>query len=210
MVVNAIRPVIFAAAILAGASYCIASWAGWHGGIYTVWKGAGVCLLALWAALHTHGRDGWTITAILALGAAGDVLLDSVGLTEGGAVFFIGHLLALVFYLRHRRADATGWGAVAGGSAAGAALAYVFARDPGVALYCAVVCAMAILAEQSRFPRRVALGAGLFVISDLLIFARLGPLEDHFLPKLLVWPLYFAGQALIAHGVVTTLAKERS
>lgn len=207
--VIAARHALFAAAILAGASYCVVGWAGWHGDVYTVWKGAGVGLLALWAALHARNRDGWTITAILALGALGDVLLDSVGLTAGGAVFFAGNLLALAFYLRHRRADAGGWGRVVGGSAAGAVLAYVFARDPGAVLYCFVVCAMAILADQSRFPRRVALGAGLFVVSDLLIFAEMGPLDGHFLPRLLIWPLYFAGQALIAHGVVQALEEER-
>ena len=44
----------------------------------------------------------------------------------------------------------------------------------------------------------------LFAASDLLIFARLGPLAGSIVPTLLVWPLYVAGQAMIAYGVVRT------
>ena len=47
----------------------------------------------------------------------------------------------------------------------------------------------------------MALGAVLFVVSDLLIFARLGPLAGSAIPPLAIWPLYFAGQVLIATGV---------
>ena len=50
----------------------------------------------------------------------------------------------------------------------------------------------------------------LFVASDLLIFARLGPLAGSPLPGLLIWPTYFAGQALIAWGVVTVLARRKA
>lgn len=53
------------------------------------------------------------------------------------------------------------------------------------------------------------LGAWLFVASDLLIFGRQGGLVPPDLSRLLIWPAYFAGQALIAWGVVTTLAGDR-
>ncbi len=80
----------------------------------------------------------------------------------------------------------------------------------GVAVYALGLGAMAGTALNSRFPREtVGMGALLFVASDLLIFARMGPLHASAVPDLLVWPLYVAGQALIAWGVVTTLAKER-
>jgi YhhN family len=49
----------------------------------------------------------------------------------------------------------------------------------------------------------------LFLISDLIIFARLGGAMDGDIARLLIWPLYFAGQALIAWGVVTSLAARR-
>ena len=61
-------------------------------------------------------------------------------------------------------------------------------------------------AVTSRFPgARVGLGAALFVFSDLLIFAQMGPLAASPLPGLLIWPVYFGGQALIAWGVVRSL-----
>ncbi len=69
---------------------------------------------------------------------------------------------------------------------------------------------MAASAGASRFPRyRVGIGALMFLGSDLLIFARMGPLPGSPLPGLLIWPLYFGGQALIAWGVVRTLADGR-
>jgi len=70
---------------------------------------------------------------------------------------------------------------------------------------------MAGAAWTSRFSRyRVGIGAVLFALSDLLIFGRLGPLAASPLPHLLVWPLYFAGQALIAWGVVTRLGESKA
>jgi len=79
---------------------------------------------------------------------------------------------------------------------------------PGIALYAAGLGAMAASAWVSRFPRyRVGLGAVMFVASDLLIFSKMGPLAGARIPSILIWPLYFAGQALIAWGAVTTLLR---
>jgi hypothetical protein len=49
----------------------------------------------------------------------------------------------------------------------------------------------------------------LFVISDLLIFSRFGPLEGSAIPGLLIWPTYFAAQALIAWGVGGALSSDQ-
>jgi uncharacterized membrane protein YhhN len=79
---------------------------------------------------------------------------------------------------------------------------------PGIALYATGLGAMAASAWISRFPRyRIGLGAVMFVASDLLIFAKMGPLAGSLIPVFLIWPLYFAGQALIAWGAVTTLLR---
>jgi uncharacterized membrane protein YhhN len=68
---------------------------------------------------------------------------------------------------------------------------------------------MAASAWISRFPRYLTgIGAMMFLGSDLLIFARLGPLAGSALPGLLIWPLYFAGQVLIAWGVTQTLKQD--
>lgn len=196
------RPALFIAALVAGASFTLAAWFGWTGPAVIIWKGAGVSLLALWAWRLADGRDGSGIALVLALGAIGDVLLDAMGLVVGAIAFLLGHLVAINLYGRH----ATRWALPAIGSGllvAGASA--LLTADPSVSFYAFVLGAMAGAATVSRFPRTVAVGAWLFVSSDLLIFARLGVLADSMLRQLLVWPLYFTGQALIARGVVTSV-----
>lgn len=205
------RIALFIAALIAGASYYFADRMVAPGAVHIAWKGAGVGLLALWAASVARSFDGWLLVAALALGAVGDVLLETHGLTVGAVAFFAGHLVAIWLYLRHRRPNPSG-------SQRALALALLIAtplvgwllsRDAGVALYSTGLGAMAATAWFSRFPRyRVGIGAVLFVVSDWLIFARGGALADSALPGLLIWPTYFAAQALIAWGVATTLAKD--
>ena len=78
-----------------------------------------------------------------------------------------------------------------------------------VALYALGLGGMTAAAYASDFPRvRVALGAALFAVSDLLIFARMGPLAESRIPHLLVWPLYYFGQFLITVGVIGTLRRK--
>lgn len=200
------------AAIAAGATYLPASWLLPAGPMITAWKGAGVALLALWAAQQARSLDGWLLVTVLTLGAAGDVLLEVSGLTTGALAFLAGHLVALALYARNLRP--LSWkadGPIAFGRLLIIpVLAFVFPADrasaPGIALYAAGLGAMAAMAWLSAFPRsRVSLGALFFAVSDLLIFARLGPLAGSIIPDLLVWPLYFGGQALIAIGVASAL-----
>lgn len=200
------------AAVLAGASYLPASWLLPHGALVIAWKGAGVALLAGWAAVQARSVDGWLLAAVMALGAAGDMLLETAGLTMGALAFLGGHLVAMALYARNLRplrwrVDAP---IVIGRLIVIPVLAFVLPADraaaPGIALYATGLGAMAALAWLSRFPRgRVSFGALLFAVSDLLIFARLGPLRQSIIPDVLVWPLYFGGQALIAVGVVGAL-----
>ena len=69
---------------------------------------------------------------------------------------------------------------------------------------------MAAAAWISRLPRyRVGTGAVLFVASDLLIFAQEAGVMSADLANLMIWPLYFAGQFLIATGVVQTIRNGR-
>ena len=73
----------------------------------------------------------------------------------------------------------------------------------GVAIYALALGAMAASTWISAYPRyRVGIGAVLFVVSDLLIFARIGPMSESPLPDLLIWPLYYTGQLLICLGVI--------
>ncbi len=200
---------VLAAALVAGASYYADYWLAIEGPAAVLWKGSGVALLALWAALHARGADGRAIAAVLGLGAAGDMLLETHGLTVGALAFLAGHVLAVRLYLRHGAGPLP----LLAGNAVGIALLAALLSGAGdgalgIAVYALGLGAMEGAAWTSRFPRRtVGLGAVLFVVSDLLIFARQGALAGSVLPGLLIWPTYFVGQALIAWGVVTTLAK---
>ena len=200
-------------ALLAGTSF-------WFVGQHTIptlpwiaWKGAGVGLLTIWAALNARGRDGWVITAVMAFGTLGDVLLER-SQTGGALAFLAGHIIAMLLYLAHRRNKKTpSQVALAVLLLIGVpVIAFLLPADrgaaPGIALYATGLGAMAASAWISRFPRyRVGLGAVMFVASDLLIFAKIGPLSGSLIPVVLIWPLYFAGQALIAWGAVTTLLR---
>ena len=209
---GAMREFVLIAALFAGLGYWLATRMLEPSLGLIAWKGAGVGLLTVWAAMHARGVDGWLIALVMACGATGDVLLDPIGLTVGAAAFLVGHLVAIVLYWRNRRPELSpsqkllvmvlaplvvgiAWLLPADRSAA-----------PAIALYSLALAAMAAVAWSSRFPRYwTGLGAILFVTSDLLIFARLGPLASSALPGLLIWPLYFTGQAMIVMGVVRTL-----
>ena len=178
-------------------------------GLYQIaWKGAGVALLAVWAFVRHPSRDARQIGLVMAFGALGDMLIE-LSLTAGAAAFFVGHVVAINLYLRHHRTVMS--------ISQKLACTAIFLLTPviafqlpadramaaGVAIYALALGSMAAAAWASSFPRyRVGLGAVMFVASDLLIFARLGPLGQSELPGLLIWPLYYFGQFLICIGVV--------
>ena len=206
-------PLLWAAALLAGVSFWIGRSYLYEGVAWVAWKGSCVALLALWAALNARGRDGWQITAVLAFGTLGDVLLERSQAVGGGA-FLAGHIVAAALYWRHRRAVRSGSQTVLAILLAIGApvIAFLLPADraaaPLIGVYALGLGAMAGSAWASSFPRyRVGLGAVMFVASDLLIFAKMGPLATSPLPGQLIWPLYFLGQALIAWGGVTTILR---
>jgi len=192
-------------ALIAGTSFYFTHWFPVGGWPEVAWKGAGVALLSAWA--FARGRP-W-IAMALAFGALGDVLLDAAGLTVGAVAFLIGHCIAAMFYLGHLRKPGGHPHLVVGAAiaAAGPAAAGFPEGWIGIFVYSVFLGLMAETALRSRFWL-AGVGALLFVLSDLLIFARMGPLAGSPLPGLLIWPTYFAGQALIAWGVVSETARE--
>ncbi len=206
---------LFWAAVVAGASYMLVVTGKWTGTPMIVWKGLGVGLLALWAALNARSVDGWLIALVMALGASGDVLLDAISLQAGGVVFALGHAVAIWLYLKKRRAKLSPSQALLAGLTVPLSVFAAWKLLGGgvqglqAALYTFFVAAMAAAAWISRFPRyRTGIGAMLFLASDLLIFSRFGALKGSQLPDIMVWPLYFAGQALITWGVVRVLRRD--
>ncbi|MBO82511.1 MAG: lysoplasmalogenase, partial [Citromicrobium sp.] len=129
-----------------------------------------------------------------------------------GGAFAASHVAAILFYRRNLRPEmstVTSWAAVLLFLAVPIA-SWLLSRDWAVALYATTLGGMAVAAWLSLFPRwRVGLGALLFVVSDWLIFSRLGPVDLAPLPDLLIWPTYYVGQMLIATGVVQTLRRFR-
>jgi len=203
----AIARLMIGVSIAAGAAYPLIEG---HFGVASdvLAKGAGVAALAV-AALF--GRNFW-LAAIMAAGALGDVLLELPGLfIAGAAAFATGHVTAIVFYSRHRRA-----GLGRGDRFTAAALILYGLMMPGLltpagipsgltTLYSVLLCGMAAACLISRYRAPWAgAGALLFVISDTLLIMRLGGtlIGGPFAHGLAVWYSYYAGQLLIFLGVV--------
>lgn len=205
---------VLAASVAAGASF-VGSWSLDLAPVLAIaWKGAGVALLALYAGLKARNLDGWLICLVMALGALGDVLLETSGLIVGAVAFLAGHLVAIALYLKNRvrRLSGRAWAFLVVPLAV--AVAFILPSDramaPGVALYTLGLSLMAACAWISRFPTVLTgIGALMFVLSDLLIFARGGPLAQAAWIGLAIWALYYVGQLMICVGVVRTLERDR-
>lgn len=199
------------AALIAGISYLAAVYAELTGPLIIVWKGLGVGLLALFCARAVPSQQGWHIATIMAFGAAGDVVLD-IHFMSGAVLFAIGHVLAAEFYWSARRTQLSHVQQTLSALIllAPPVTAWVLTARVDIVFYTILLAVMASLAWRSRFSQsRVGLGALFFVISDLLIFARMGPLADQLWASLAIWGLYFGGQYLIATGVVRGLGYRR-
>mgnify|MGYP002655264569 CR=1 FL=1 len=178
-------------------------------------KGASVGLLVVYVLLRVpqgkHRADGFLLAGALAMAAAGDVGIE-LDLGVGAALFAAAHVVAVVLYLRnrHQRPSPTQ-------KLSGAALligtplvSFLLSGQALVAVYAAFLGTMASAAWMSHYPRyRVGTGAVLFVVSDWLIFAQMGPHDFAPLPDLFIWPLYYAGQLMIATGIVQCLRGEQ-
>lgn len=201
--------------LLASVSAAVAFYFLWNNPIGGVWlillKGAAVGLLAVYAMRRAPGLDGAILVIALALSAAADMALE-LNFEVGGGLFFASHLVAVGLYLRNRRESTTNSQILTAFALfiGTPTVAYLLSERIDIALYSAGLGLMAALAWVSRFPRyRVGIGAVLFVVSDWLIFTRMGHFDLGVLPDTLVWPLYYAGQLMIATGVVQTLRGER-
>lgn len=195
------------ASLIAGVSYWLAAKGHVPGLWLILWKGAGVALLAAYAWAHHPTRNAHAIAIVMALGAIGDMVLE-LNFKAGAIAFLLGHLAAIALYLESRRDQPSGsqWAAAIATLLAVPLIAYQLTARPEVALYALGLSGMAAAAWLSSFSRyRVGLGAMMFVASDLLIFARMGPLAESTIPGLLIWPLYYFGQFLVCTGVIATL-----
>ena len=178
-------------------------------------KGAAVGLLAVYLWTRHSGPDARLMAWAFGAAALGDMALEvTYDRTIGGLLFFAYHVMALGVYLRNRRLTLTPTqkAAVVAMLVLTPIIAWLMPADrsqaPNLALYALALGAMAAGAWASVFPRyRVGAGAVLFLLSDLMIFAEMGPLQGSVVPQVLVWPVYYLGQLLIAVGVAQTMRK---
>ncbi|WP_373476522.1 lysoplasmalogenase family protein [Sphingorhabdus sp.] len=203
------------ASLIAGLSFPATwLWLPIEGGIFAIiWKMAAVGLLVPFALRRHHVGEFVLLAVMLALYALGDGLIE-LNMVAGAIAFATGHLVAIAIYARHHRV-----GAVFSQKLFAVTLflltpviAYFAPGNPEqgiqVAAYSVILAAMAAMAWSSNFPRyRVGMGAVLFVVSDLLIFARLGPLAQSEMTSVAIWYLYYFGVLMIAVGVAQTLVK---
>ncbi len=200
--------------LLFGISYFFVKDSNFPGMYLMFWKGAAVGFLAVYAFRRAHNFEGKLIAGVMAFGALGDMLIE-IDLMAGAGAFMIGHCIAIWLYSRHRRESIAfsqklfaillvpitmfiAW-----------SLPFDRSEALGLALYSLFLAVMAAMAWTSSFPRyRVGIGALMFVVSDLFIFAEMGLLQESLIPSWTIWPLYYIGQFLIVTGVVRTLRKE--
>lgn len=205
------RPLILASVVAALAWYYLDG-GPYPGLLLLALKGLSMALLAAWLWLrHQSGEARLMACAFIAASLAGMAI--ELDVTIGGLLFFAYHLIALGLYLQHKRGDlsAPDKAIVTVLLLGPAVLGYILpgaAAGQRVGFYALALGAMAAGAWASTFPRAlVGAGAVLFVLSDLVLFAQMGPLAASDLPRALVWPLYYLGQLLIATGIVRTLHK---
>ena len=208
------RPLLLASIAAALAFYYL-RWGPWPELYLIPLKGAAVALLAAYLWLRHSSPDARLMAWAFGAAALGDMALEiETDRFVGGLLFFAYHVMAMGVYLRHRRPQlaASQKAAVVAMLLLTPLIAWLLPADRAqamnVALYALALGAMAASAWASVFPRyRVGSGAVLFLLSDLLIFAEMGPLQGDIAPQILVWPLYYLGQLLVAVGVVQTLRK---
>ncbi|WAT18412.1 lysoplasmalogenase [Aurantiacibacter sp. MUD11] len=176
-------------------------------------KGSACAFLAIYCWLRHQSDDARLMAGAMAMASIADMAIE-FSLEVGAGIFILFHILAIRVFTRNNQGPLSkrdNWVfllILIGTPIAAYLLPYDRSTAWLVALYAAVLAIMAASAWASNFPRaKVAAGAILFVISDLLIFSGMGPLSGSPIPQYLVWPIYYLGQFLITVGVITTLRK---
>lgn len=180
-----------------------------------VWKGMPLLLLSVYAWQRHLRTDGFILAGLLLIAGLSD-MMSELRYAASGTLMGFSFLLAIWLYSRNRREHTT---SSQKGLALVAVLAvpivswFLLAGEPGrlaATGFALLLAIMAAMAWTSRFSRyRVGAGAMLVVVAELLLFAVQGPvLQDNPLARFFIWPLYFAGQLMIATGVVSRLRRD--
>lgn len=131
--------------------------------------------------------------------------------------FIVADFIAILLYYRNFRPN-LGAGSYLGAAmfVGGVSLAsYLLPTDRGdaiiVAIFVVPLATMTALTFLTRFsPWLVGLGTLLILLSDLLIFRRMGPIECMAGLREAIWLCYFVGEALVVYGVTRGLMRTRA
>lgn len=158
-------------------------------------------------------RRSWPVALGLGLGGAGDAAMtlrhgvgSSAPLLAGIGLFLLGHVCYSVAFFRERevrprRALLAGAVVVAAIAAGAVLLPHLGPLAAPVAAYTVGITVMTALAALRRSSRwTVFAGAALFLVSDLIIAARLATPAVPIPILALILPAYYLGQYWIAHG----------
>ena len=208
------RPFLLLSLLFATSYYFVMD--GKVGGSWlSLWKGAGVGFLALYALYRGSSRDGLLLAIVMTLCAVADVALE-FSFAIGGALFAMAHIVAIALYWSNMRANlarsqiALATALIILTPVIAGFLAYPQPNWWWATGYIALAGAMAATAWTSRFPRyRTGLGAVLFVASDLLIVASASGQLATDTADWVIWPLYYTGQLLIVLGVIRSINPAR-
>ncbi|MDR7103294.1 lysoplasmalogenase family protein [Croceicoccus sp. BE223] len=209
------RPWLFASLLVALSWWAFGDSDHVPGLFKIAWKATPLSLLAIYSFQRHLGPDGTILAGVMGMAALADGISELV-YSAAGTLMGFSLLLAIWLYSRNRREHLAL-------SQKGVALALVIAlpaiswflvpQEDGrtlVAGYALLMAIMAAMAWTSRFSRyRVGMGAMMFVVSELLLFAVSGPmLRGNAWAAWLIYPIYYSGQLLIATGVVSRLRRE--
>ena len=212
------RPLLLLS-LLCGAAYlATVPWHPFPGSIAL--KGLSVGLLAVWTLTEMHGANRLWLTAALALGSLGDVLLDLPGdnFVFGLGSFLLGHVCYIRLFLLNREKGSKLSGARTVLVAAvvlftaGFTLWLMPVLKPDLGLpvmfYVGALSAMTISAiALNASTNWIQVGAILFLLSDTILGA------NKFRGKVpysgwLIWSTYYVGQTLIASGCMRVLSRK--
>ena len=185
-------------------------------------KTASTGLLAVLALVLSPGGWFWLIALGLALGALGDLMLALGGVRRflaGVAAFGLGHLAYAGGFLWQGAELGFDGISLPEGLALGLLVALLAStelwlsprtgdlRAPvrGYVGLIGLMGAAALMLPAHPGQGVLRAGAGLFILSDLLLALQLFAVRDAEWRRwlaLMLWPAYWAGQALILHGAV--------
>jgi len=180
-----------------------------------VFKVAAIALLVVVAATVKEPRK--LLILALSFSALGDLLLDVKKLGPLGPVqlflfglsaFLIAHLFYVAMFVKERSSNIGAARKAACITVVVVALTSLSVLWPNLAemripvlAYSAVLTAMAITAQRSRFGKSVAIGALFFVASDTMLAMSIFG-HSFAGSRILVWITYYAAQLMITLGVV--------